>query len=165
MLVLVIFPKNAQHQPAAPAEGHQKANPGDAAARCFSSKQEKALEMRMPSSLATISSTCAHGNGLTLSCQRASAFNRVLAGGRAGWPAVGRICSRPARWASIPKMASRPGGSSHRTAVRSAFPAKAAHHIDEKANHQNEAEPASADGGSTKIKTASAEQEQEYNNQ
>ena len=56
-------------------------------------------------------------------------------------------------------------GNSRLATVGSAFPAKAPHHIDDKADHQNEAEPAAADGWSTKVKTAAAEQEQEYNNQ
>src|SRR5688500_987727 len=75
--------------------------PSDAAASGVGSNSAKALEMRTPSSSATIRSTSVNENGSTLSCRRASAVKEA-GGGRSGrversWPSltnVGPSCSR-----------------------------------------------------------------------
>jgi hypothetical protein len=41
--------------------------------------------------------------------------------------------------------------------------AESAHHIDDKAYHQNQAKPAAADGRTSKVKPAATEQEKQNN--
>jgi hypothetical protein len=43
--------------------------------------------------------------------------------------------------------------------------AKSAHEIDDEADQQNQAKPATADDGTTKVKSTAAEQEQQDNNE
>ena len=79
-------------------------------------------------------------------------------------PSTRKAGKRPAHEGHLQQRGAKQSALGRRgfpTVIRSVFRAHAAQHIDDEADHQNEAKASSADDGTAKVKTAAAEQEKQ----
>jgi hypothetical protein len=81
-----------------------------------------------------------------------------------GWPGIIPALVSPAA-TTPPDFHGRGASAPTFPLILSLFRAPSTHEIDDKAYHQNQAKPPSADHGPAKVKTAAAEQKQKNNDQ